>query len=116
MSKRRSIISYNKLTIEQKKQILKDYPDGYINHLTSIKTPNGEVLDALIWESEEVIYLVKINKMIPKSKPVVDEEEDFEDELDKVAGVKDAELDEEEDEEEDEYDKPNDDENEEDED
>ena len=54
--------------------------------------------------------------MIPKSKPVVDEEEDFEDELDKVAGVKDAELDEEEDEEEDEYDKPNDDENEEDED
>ena len=116
MSKRRSIISYNKLTIEQKKQILKDYPDGYINHLTSIKTPNGEVLDALIWESEEVIYLVKINKMIPKSKPVVDEEEDFEDELDKVAGVKDAELDEEEDEEEDEYDKPNDDENDEDED
>jgi DNA-directed RNA polymerase subunit delta len=116
MSKRRSIISYDKLTIEQKKQILKDYPDGYINHLTSIKTPNGEVLDALIWESEEVIYLVKINKMIPKSKPVVDEEEDFEDELDKVAGVKDAELDEEEDEEEDEYDKPNDDENDEDED
>ena len=116
MSKRRSIISYNKLTIEQKKQILKDYPDGYINHLTSIKTPNGEVLDALIWESEEVIYLVKINKMIPKSKPVVDEEEDFEDELDKVAGVKDAELDEEEDEEEDEYDKPNEDENDEDED
>ena len=116
MSKIRSIISYDKLTIEQKKQILKDYPDGYINHLTSIKTPNGEVLDALIWESEEVIYLVKINKMIPKSKPVVDEEEDFEDELDKVAGVKDAELDEEEDEEEDEYDKPNDDENDEDED
>ena len=116
MSKRRSIISYDKLTIEQKKQILKDYPDGYINHLTSIKTPNGEVLDALIWESEEVIYLVKINKMIPKSKPVVDEEEDFEDELDKVAGVKDAELDEEEDEEEDEYDKPNEDENDEDED
>jgi hypothetical protein len=110
MSKRRAIISYDKLTIDQKKQILKDYPDGYINHLTTIKTPNGEVLDALIWETEEVIYLVKINKIMPKSKPVVDEEEDdFEDDFDKVPGIKDDELDDEDDEEEDEYDKPEDD-------
>ena len=109
MSKRRAIISYDKLTIDQKKQILKDYPDGYINHLTTIKTPNGEVLDALIWETEEVIYLVKINKIMPKSKPVVDEEEDdFEDDFDKVPGIKDDELDDEDDEEEDEYDKPED--------
>jgi hypothetical protein len=43
MSKRRSIISYDKLTIEQKKQILREFPDGYINHLTSIKTPTGEI-------------------------------------------------------------------------
>lgn len=110
MSKRRSIISYDKLTIEQKKQILKDYPDGYINHLTTIKTPTGEVLDALIWETDEVIYLVKINKIIPKAKPVVeDEEEEFEDDFDKVPGIKDDELDDEEDEEEDEYDQPDED-------
>jgi len=110
MSKRRSIISYDKLTIEQKKQILKDYPDGYINHLTTIKTPTGEVLDALIWETDEVIYLVKINKIIPKAKPVVeDEEEEFEDDIDKVPGIKDDELDDEEDEEEDEYDQPDED-------
>ena len=75
MSKRRSIISYDKLTLDQKKQILKDFPDGYINHLSSIKTPTGEILDALIWETEEVIYLVKINKIAPKAKPVVEEEE-----------------------------------------
>jgi len=55
MSKRRAIISYDKLTIDQKKQILKDFPDGYINHLTTIKTPTGETLDALIWETDEVI-------------------------------------------------------------
>lgn len=110
MSKRRSIISYDKLTIEQKKQILKDYPDGYINHLTTIKTPTGEVLDALIWETDEVIYLVKINKIIPKAKPVVeDEEEEFEDDFDKVPGIKDDDLDDEEDEEEDEYDQPDED-------
>ncbi len=115
MSKRRSIISYDKLTIEQKKQILKEFPDGYINHLTTIKTPTGEILDALIWETEEVIYLVKINKVMSKPKPVADDDDDdFEDDLDgKVPDLKDDDL--EDDEEEDDYDKPEDDEEEDDE-
>lgn len=104
MSKRRSIISYDKLTIEQKKQILREFPDGYINHLTSIKTPTGEILDALIWETEEVIYLVKINKIAPKPAPVEEEDEEFEDDFDKV-DVKDDELDEDDDEDDD-YDQP----------
>ena len=108
MSKRRSIISYDKLTIEQKKQILREFPDGYINHLTSIKTPTGEMLDALIWETEEVIYLVKINKIAPKPAPVEEEDEEFEDDFDKV-DVKDDELDEDEDEDDD-YDQPDEDE------
>jgi len=109
MTKRRSIISYDKLTIEQKKQILREYPDGYINHLTTIKTPTGEILDALIWETEDVVYLVKISKILVKPKPIPeDDEDDFDDDLDddKVGDLKDDELGEEEDEEEDdEYDK-----------
>jgi hypothetical protein len=108
MSKRRSIISYDKLTIEQKKQILRDFPDGYINHLTTIKTPTGEILDALVWETEEVIYLVKINKITPKIKPVADDdEEEFEDDFDKIPGVKDDDIDDDSsDDEDDDYDKP----------
>jgi hypothetical protein len=105
MSKRRAIISYDKLTIDQKKQILKDFPDGYINHLTTIKTPTGEMLDALMWETDEVIYLVKINKIVPKAAVVEDEDDDFEeDEFEKV-DVKDDDMDSDDDEEED-YDKP----------
>lgn len=109
MSKRRSIISYDKLTLDQKKQILKDFPDGYINHLSSIKTPTGEILDALVWETDEVIYLVKINKIPAKAKPVVEEdEEDFDDEFDKDTEINDDdEVDDEEDD--DEYDKPDED-------
>jgi len=104
MSKRRAIISYDKLSIEQKKQILRDFPDGYINHLTTIKTPTGEVLDALVWETEEVIYLVKINKVMPKAKAVVsEEEEDFEDDFDKVDDLKDDDLNEDEEEEQDDF-------------
>ncbi len=111
MSKRRAIISYDKLSIEQKKQILRDFPDGYINHLTTIKTPTGEVLDALVWETEEVIYLVKINKVMPKAKAVVSEEENFEDDFDKVDDLKDDDLNEDEEEEQDDFadDEPSDD-------
>jgi hypothetical protein len=104
MSKRRSIISYDKLTIDQKKQILRDFPDGYINHLTTIKTPTGEMLDALIWETDEVIYLVKINKITPKPAQIDDEEDDFEDDFEKV-DIKDDDMDSD-DEEEDNYDQP----------
>ena len=110
MTKRRGIISYDKLTVEQKKQILRDYPDGYINHLTTIKTPNCETFDSLIWETDEVIYLVKIKQ--PAIKQVKNdevEEDDFEDELDKN-DLNDQDIDdaivEENDEEEEEYDKP----------
>ncbi|MFM7724167.1 MAG: hypothetical protein ACKO7O_05190 [Bacteroidota bacterium] len=108
MSKRRSIISYDKLTIEQKKQILRDFPDGYINHLSTVKTPTGDILDALIWETDEVIYLVKITKVPPKAKPVIDDDDDdLDDDFDKVPDINDDdEMDEEE---EDEYDKPDDD-------
>ena len=106
MSKRRAIISYDKLTLEQKKQILRDFPDGYINHLTSIKTPTGEVLDALVWETDEVIYLVKIKKVQPKVKPEV--ADDFEDDFDKPHDLKDDELDDDEEEEELSDDEPSD--------
>ncbi|MFM7661935.1 MAG: hypothetical protein ACKO6A_04660 [Bacteroidota bacterium] len=115
MTKRKSIISYDKLTIEQKKQILREYPDGYINHLTTIKTPTGEILDALIWETEDVVYLIKISKILVKPKPIPEDEEDEEDDFDddKVGDIKDDELGEEEDEEEDdEYDKADSDEDE----
>lgn len=104
MSKKRAIISYDKLTIDQKKQILRDFPDGYINHLTTIKTPTGEMLDALMWETDEVIYLVKINKVVPKPAPVDEDEEEFEDDFEKV-DMDEDEIDSD-DEEEDEYDQP----------
>ena len=109
MSKRRAIISYDKLTIEQKKQILRDFPDGYINHLTTIKTPTGEMLDALMWETEEIIYLVKINKITPKKVVSDDDDDDFEDDVEEVDGMKDEDDVDADEEEEDEYDKPDED-------
>jgi hypothetical protein len=60
-------------------------------------------LDALIWETDEVIYLVKVSKIIPKAKPVSEVEED---DFDEVADIKEDET---EDEEEDDFEEPFDD-------
>jgi len=62
MTKKRSIISYEKLTMSQKKQLEIDFPEGFLSNLTTIRTPKNEVIDALIWEKEEIVYLVKVNK------------------------------------------------------
>lgn len=115
MTKKRAIISYEKLDIEQKKGILKEYPDGYMNHLTQIKTPMGEVLDALIWETEETIYLVKFPK-VQKTIIADDDDDDDDDDMDEIDD-KDIKEDDDslDDEEEDSYDKPDEDDLEEDE-
>ncbi len=86
MTKKRAIVSYDKLTIDQKKQLLVAFPDGFSEGMTQIKTPTGETMDALLWETEEIIYLVKLNKPVgkPVKAPIDDDdedEEDFEDDI-----------------------------------
>ncbi len=76
MAKKRSIVSYDKLTIEQKKEILKSFPEGYGSHVTQIRTPAGETLDALIWETDEIIYLVKITKTMTRALDDDDDDDD----------------------------------------
>ena len=73
MTKKRSIIGYEKLDQKQKLQLSKQYPDGFQGQLTQIKTPTGEIMDALIWETDDIIYLVKMTKAMSIS---LDEEDD----------------------------------------
>lgn len=85
MSKKKSIISYEKLTIEQKKQLLIAFPDGFAGHMTKMTNPiTNEVFDSLLWETEEQIYLVKLPKVTLKSPSVDDDDDDFEDDFDAV--------------------------------
>ena len=92
MAKKRAIVSYDRLTAEQKKEINKAFPEGYGTSMTQIITPNGETLDALIWETEEIIYLVKIIRNSTSTFEDEDEE-DEEDDLDDL--IKPDDLDEE---------------------
>ena len=99
MTKKRSIVSYDKLTAEQKKELLKSFPDGYRSFVTQIKTPAGESLEALIWETEEVIYLVKMSSNMTTALDLDDDDDDDE-EIDDI--VKPDYIEEEEEEEEEE--------------
>lgn len=73
MAKKRAIVSYDKLTAVQRKELTKSFPDGYRSFITQIKTPAGESLEALIWETEEIIYLVKITNTMTQ---VLDDDDD----------------------------------------
>ena len=97
MTKKRSIVSYDKLTAEQKKELLKSFPDGYRSFVTQIKTPAGESLEALIWETEEVIYLVKMSSNMTTALDL-DDDDDDDDEIDDIVKPDDIEEEEEEEE------------------
>ncbi len=80
--KKRTMISYDRLSIEQKKDILRDFPEGYVNFLTDLKLPNGEEYKTLLWETDEMIYLIKF----PKSKAISADDDDDDDEDDDEIG------------------------------
>jgi hypothetical protein len=85
MSKKKSIISYEKLTIEQKKELLIAFPDGFAGAMTKMTNPiTGDIFDSLLWETDEAIYLVKLPKIAIKPPSVEEEEEDFEEDFDAV--------------------------------
>jgi hypothetical protein len=113
MSKKRAIVSYDKLSEDMKDRLEDAFPDGFGGGMTQIKTPTGETLDALLWETEEIIYLIKLNKV--NKKPVVIPQEDDEEEEDEIDDIEEEEVKVEEaedvaDDEEDDFDEPVDDE------
>lgn len=93
MSKKKSIVSYEKLTIDQKKALLIAFPEGFAGATTKMTNPiTGEIFDSLLWETEEQIFLVKLPKLKLKSPSVDDDEEDdIEEDLDAIDGKEDEE-------------------------
>ena len=90
MSKKRAIVSYDKLSEDMKDRLEDAFPDGFGGGMTQIKTPTGETLDALLWETEEIIYLIKLNKV--NKKPVVIPQEEDEEEEDDIDDIEEEEV------------------------
>jgi len=84
MSKKRAIVSYDKLSEDMKDRLEDAFPDGFGAGMTQIKTPTGETLDALLWETEDIIYLIKLNKVNKKPVVIPQEDDEEEDDIDDI--------------------------------
>lgn len=84
MSKKRAIVSYDKLSEDMKDKIDDAFPEGFASGMTQIKTPTGETLDALLWETEDIIYLIKLNKVNKKPVVIPDDDDEEEDDIDDI--------------------------------
>jgi len=84
MSKKRAIVSYDKLSEDMKDKIDDAFPEGFASGMTQIKTPTGETLDALLWETDDIIYLIKLNKVNKKPVVIPEDDEEDEDEMDDI--------------------------------
>ena len=61
-SKPRVVKSYDSLDEDLQEQIKLAYPSGFAQHLISYTNANGEKVSALIFETDERHYLIKMTK------------------------------------------------------
>jgi hypothetical protein len=91
MDKTRKLVSFEKLDATLRKQLLREYPDGFGNAVMKIEAPTP--FYAVRFESEDTSYLIKLSNYVVESLEDDEDEDDERDEMD----TDDLELDEDED-------------------
>ncbi|MCK9162902.1 MAG: hypothetical protein WCR29_00845 [Bacteroidales bacterium] len=61
VNKLRVIISFNKLTKSQLLMFSQAYSEGYSSYIQKINKPSGEVIYVVPFETEDTIYMVKVD-------------------------------------------------------
>lgn len=75
VDKKRLIISYKNITPEIMNAIREQYPEGYLHYIKKIDTGANSFFHAITVETEDTIYLVKIDVKIDKKDALEKEEE-----------------------------------------
>ncbi len=75
VQKKRLVVSYHNLPAELQDELKKQYPHGFTDHMIRIDKGPGDFFYAVVLETEEVKYLVKVDVKIDDK---VEEEEDKE--------------------------------------
>lgn len=81
MEKKKVIVSYSNLPPSVIEAIRQQYPDGYANYIKKFPKPNNDFFHAITVETEDTIYLVKVNVKIDNINPEKLEEQLFANEL-----------------------------------
>ncbi|MDD3108792.1 MAG: hypothetical protein PHV49_06260 [Alistipes sp.] len=73
--KKRVVISYKNLTEALRELIKEQYPNGYTDQMIRIDKAPGDFFYAIVLETEEICYLVKVDVKIDDK--VEEDKEDF---------------------------------------
>lgn len=84
--KKRVAISYKNLTPELQEEVKKKYPNGYTDHMIRVDKGPGEFFYAIVLETEDISYLIKVDVKIDDQ---IEEEEDKEYYDDEIKGADD---------------------------
>ncbi len=88
MSKPRIIKDYEKLSEDVLEQIKLVYPMGFTKHLVSFTNKDGEKKKGLPFETEDYVYLVRMNEA--KAEAIIEEDDDYDDDGVLKSNVKEA--------------------------
>lgn len=88
MSKPRIIKDYEKLSEDVLEQIKLVYPMGFTKHLVSFTNKDGEKKKGLPFETEDYVYLVRMNEA--KAEAIIEEDDDYDDDGVLKTNVKEA--------------------------
>jgi hypothetical protein len=93
-NKKRSVVSFANLSPELQEEVKKLYPYGFTEAMMRIDKPNGEFFYAVPFETDEVMYLVKINVKIDDHIEEEDDKDYYNDDLKGADELADSEEDE----------------------
>jgi hypothetical protein len=75
-TKKRVVISYNNLSPELQAELKKAYPQGFTDSMIRIEKTPGDFFYAVVFETTEVTYLVKVDVKVDGG-PTDDDDKDF---------------------------------------
>jgi hypothetical protein len=76
-NKLRIIKDYDKLDVSIQEQIKLTYPEGFVQHLITFTNKDGKLVSALPFETEDRIYLIRMNQA--EASNIIDLDDDYDD-------------------------------------
>ena len=80
-SKKRVVVSYKNLSPELQEEIKKQYPNGYTDSTLRVDKGPGNFFYAIMLETEEVSYLVKVDVKVDDQVEDEDDKDYYSDEI-----------------------------------
>lgn len=80
-SKKRVVVSYKNLLPELQEEIKKQYPNGYTDSMLRVDKGPGNFFYAIMLETEEVSYLVKVDVKVDDQVEDEDDKDYYSDEI-----------------------------------